>query len=105
VQSLEARRSAGNNNNQIPANNSPFKSIIMFASKLLPSVDQRKRLQSMFNIVYDNMTSFCHHVNTWVKGSIMDTVLLSCHKETKNHFTKVKVIETLGLLCANLESG
>ncbi len=104
AQALETRR-LGANHMQVPVDSPPLKTITLFASKLLPSVNAKKRLQSLFDIIYDNRKSFRRHVNNRIKDTLMDTVRRSCCKEIKNHFYWVEGIKSSGLLYAIFESG
>jgi hypothetical protein len=59
----------------------PLKAIHNLASKVFLSVHAKKRLQSMFDLLYDNRKSFRKHANNRVKDSVLESVRLSCCKE------------------------
>jgi hypothetical protein len=77
----------------------PLKAIQSLASKLFPLVHAKKRLQTLFDLLYDNRLSFRKHVNNKVKDNVKDNVLesvrLSCCKEMKSFFTGWKFLKAL----------
>jgi hypothetical protein len=73
----------------------PLKAIHSLASKLFPLVHAKKRLQTLFDLLYDNRLSFRKHVNNKVKDNVLESVRLSCCKEIKSFFTGWRFLKAL----------
>lgn len=73
----------------------PLRAIQNLASKLFPLDHANKRLQSMFDLIYENRKSFRKHVNNQVRESILEAVRLSSCKEIKKFYTGWKFLKAL----------
>jgi len=88
VHNLETR-AASNTSGLVGAAQSPkypVRAVLNLTSKLFPFVEPRKRLQSFFDMLYASHKSFQKHVHHKVKGSLMESMCISCCREIKQYY-------------------
>jgi len=72
-----------------------IKSMQIFASKLLPSMNSRDRLKHIFNALYNRFKSFKSHVKKTMSQELHEQLRMEVFREIKKYFPPWRFLEVM----------